>query len=283
MSYHDGGFYFMQPVGYGAVSLRNGRGYGASRPSYLDETLGERQLKKIVSWQKNYIDNAWSRIGAYTLGTVARETAAKEWENATFEAIALGDMAASAKNLTWRVKNLPKNLAKRFQSWIKGQFIDPRYKAGGVSQGQGAVPVAPTRDTVAPRARDRVGATGGTFLSATGSGLRLAQSGTGTATGIPVATATVTPYTPPGTIDTSTVTTMGPQTVPTEQQATAAMLQASVAQEASAAVDQAVAESQMEGPGGVMGFLSTTTGKVAAGAVLLGAFYLWNQSRKARA
>ena len=72
MSYHDGGFYFMQPVGYGAVSLRNGRGYGASRPSYLDETLGERQLKKIVSWQKNYIDNAWSRIGAYTLGTVAR-------------------------------------------------------------------------------------------------------------------------------------------------------------------------------------------------------------------
>jgi hypothetical protein len=277
MSYHDGGFYFMQPVGagYGAVSLRNGRGYGASRPAYLDETLGERQLKKIVSWQKNYIDNAWSRIGAYTLGTAARETAAKEWANATFEAIALGDMAASAKNLTWRVKNLPKNLAKRFQSWIKGQFIDPRYKAGGVSQG-------PVVATSAPRARDRVGAVGGgagTLLSA-GSGLRVTQSGTGTATGIPVATVTVTPYTPPGTIDTSTVTTMGPQAVPTEQQAAATLLQASVAQEASAVVDQAVAESQT--PGGVMGFLSTTTGKVAAGAVLLGAFYLWNQSRKAR-
>lgn len=274
MSYNDGGFYFLQPVGsgYGAVTLRN-RGYGADRPSFGDEKLSVANLDAIVAKAKKHADNTYTHAWALPVATKQRADAEKKWAKALDAYNTVVHMRDSAKlnGVKWKVKGLPEYLRNTLGDWIKANIIAPRYPAAsttGSSTCTAALcnqPAAGNTTTTERAAHRRLPA----------AGMTLARPFSASASSAPSSAPAATPYTTPYAPSQEAVTVMGPQSVPTGAQQEAAQEQASLQQDVSA-----MAYSATSAPVGIMGFLSTTSGKLVAVGALAGAAYLWSRRRQ---
>ena len=275
MSYNDGGFYFLQPVGsgYGAVTLRN-RGYGADRPSFGDEKLSVANLDAIVAKAKKHADNTYTHAWALPVATKQRADAEKKWAKALDAYNTVVHMRDSAKlnGVKWKVKGLPEYLRNTLGDWIKANIIAPRYPgypatpAAGSSTCTADLCNQPAAERAAHRRLPAAGMTLARPFSA---------SASSAPSSAPAATPYTTPYTTPYAPSQEAVTVMGPQSVPTGAQQEAAQEQASLQQDVSA-----MAYSATSAPVGIMGFLSTTSGKLVAVGALAGAAYLWSRRRQ---
>jgi hypothetical protein len=216
MSYNDGGFYFLQPVGsgYGAPTLR-GRGYGADRPSFGDEKLSVANLDAIVAKAKKHADNTYIHAGALPVATKQRADAEKKWAKAHDAYNTIVHMRDSAKlnGVKWRVKGLPKYALDAFGDWIKANIIAPRYPGYPAAPAAGAAFV-PGAGNTTTTSRSR---SSGRPLAA--GVLTLARPLSASASSAPASSAPyTTPYTTPYAPSQEAVTVMGPQSVATEAQ-----------------------------------------------------------------
>lgn len=271
MSYNDGGFYFLQPVGsgYGAVTLRN-RGYGADRPSFGDEKLSVANLDAIVAKAKKHADNTYIHAGTLPVASKQRADAEKKWAKAHDAYNTVVHMRDSAKlnGVKWKVKGLPAYIRNTFGDWIKANIIAPRYPAASTA-GNAFVPGAGNTTTTDRAAHRRLPAAGMALARP------FSASASSAPSSAPAATPYTTPYTTPYAPSQEEVTVMGPQSVPTGAQQEAAQEQASLRQDVSD-----MAYSATSAPVGIMGFLSTTSGKLVAVGALAGAAYLWSRRRQ---
>ena len=268
MSYNDGGFYFLQPVGsgYGAVTLRN-RGYGADRPSFGDEKLSVANLDAIVAKAKKHADNTYIHAGTLPVASKQRADAEKKWAKAHDAYNTVVHMRDSARlnGVKWKVKGLPAYIRNTFGDWIKATIIAPRYPAVSTA-GNAFVPGAGNTTTTDRAAHRRLPA----------AGMALARPFSASASSAPSSAPAATPYTTPYAPSQEEVTVMGPQSVATGAQQEAAQEQASLRQDVSEMAYSATSAPVL----GIMGFLSTTSGKLVAVGALAGAAYLWSRRRQ---
>ena len=167
--------------------------------------------------------------------------------------------SAKLQGTQWHVSGLPSYTSKVFGDWIKASLIDPRYPTRSIPSGD----TSPEDVRWAPRG----GGTRGGGVAQTGIGG--SGIGGGTRAYPSSAPSSSTPVTEP-------VTTMGAQPVATEAQKEVAQEQEALRRD----VADTVASAGSPPPeAGVMGFLSTTPGKIAAVAVVGGLLYLWDRRK----
>lgn len=255
MSYGDGGFYFLQPVGngYSGVEVMLNPGYGATGGSRsggstdplklpFTATQFERIIKKFGEHTKALYKKAWG----YAALTKERKAAEKVWAEADKALGQLRVMKLTRKSSKWTYNDLPYAVRSGIGNWIISDVLK-------------VASSAPTA-TPARMPSDR-------FQSLLAS--------------IPKPTR-VSPLAPSGqqmTLEMPVETTvMGPQSAVTDEEMAVAQAQADLSQQAVQTVSTATEEAG--GGTGVAGLLSTTTGKVVAGTAVAGvAYLLWRNRR----
>ena len=267
MSYGDGGFYFLQPVGngYGGIEVRSNRGgYGAARPALATERLGPSALNSILDRYKAYLRQLYQKFLGYPLLTASRVAAEKKFNEAKRAEPVLKSMIKSAagssgKGAHWRYGDLPSTVQSGIGVWIVKNIIDPRY---------GGVPGAVTYDAGSTVTYDTYGPSSTRDTTKVPSipkipGPKLGGGGGTTQT---LTTA------PPATV-------MGPQAVATDtEQAVAASQAAMSAQAADTVTAAQVEQARVDG-----GFLSSNTGKAVAAVAAAGVgYFVWKQIKKNR-
>jgi hypothetical protein len=267
MSYGDGGFYFLQPVGngYGGVDGMLGSrssAYGSMGASKdpLKSAFTASQFDKIISKFKNYTDGLYKKAWGYAAFSSQRADADKAWATADRALGQLRVMKGSLKTAQWRYADLPSAVQSGIGDWIYSDVLKAS-KSGTLADllGLFAPPLpAPRQITPSP---GRI--TPGRLSPAPG---RL--SPLSPAAGAQVQTLMIPAPT----------TTMGPQAVVSEEAAVVAQAQADLSQQAAQTVSTATAAAA--GGTGLDGFLSTTTGKVVTGTAVAGfAYLLWRNRR----
>jgi hypothetical protein len=265
MSYGDGGFYFLQPVGngYGGVGAMLGSrssaygSMGASKDA-LTSVFTASQFDKIISKFKNYTQALYKKAGGYAVFTAQRADADKAWATADRALGQLRVMKGSLKRSQWRYADLPSAVQSGIGGWISSDVLKAS-KNGTLSDLLGMfAPPPPLAPAPAPADVAR-------YVTPIRPGRISPLS--------PAAGAQVQTLTIP-----APTTTMGPQSVVSEEAAVVAQAQADLSQQAAQTVSTATEAAA--GGTGVEGFLSTTTGKVVAGTAVAGvAYLLWRNRR----
>jgi len=270
MSYGDGGFYFLQPVGngYGGVDGMLGSrsstygSMGASKDA-LKSVFTASQFDKIISKFKSYTQALYKKAGGYAVFTAQRADADKAWATADRALGQLRVMKGSLKRSQWRYADLPSAVQSGIGDWIYSDVLKAS-KNGTLSDllslfAPPPVQITPGRSP--PPAYEGRYVTPGRITPGRLSPLS------------PAAGAQVQTLTIP-----APTTTMGPQPVVSEEAAVVAQAQADLSQQAAQTVSTATEAAA--GGTGVEGFLSTTTGKVVAGTAVAGvAYLLWRNRR----
>ena len=282
MAYHDGGFYFLQPVGsgYGALALRN-RGYGASQPALRDEKLSAGELTAIQTKYRKHVEQLWAMIGTYNLGSKERAEATKRWENALSALVKLDQVVARSKaGSTQTYKNLPERVQGALGDWIKKNLILPRYAQGQGAQGMSAAERAANaaaieaihQRTQAQLAEQALRAGGGVKV------VGLLSAGGGMFGGKGRASSSPAPGLPSGAEMIPAIiapsTTMGPQVTASETEQATAVAQADLSQQAIQTVSAAQQETAgSTGLTGVAGMWESPWVKGAAAVAVVGGIY----------
>ena len=265
MSYGDGGFYFLQPVGngYGGVDGMLGSrssAYGSMGASKdpLKSAFTASQFDKIISKFKNYTDGLYKKAWGYAAFSSQRADADKAWATADRALGQLRVMKGSLKTAQWRYADLPSAVQSGIGDWIYSDVLKAS-KSGTLANllGLFAPPLpAPRQITPSP----------------------------GRITPGRITPGRISPLSPAGGAQVQTLmipaptTTMGPQAVVSEEAAVVAQAQADLSQQAAQTVSTATAAAA--GGTGLDGFLSTTTGKVVTGTAVAGfAYLLWRNRR----
>ena len=266
MSYGDGGFYFLQPVGngYGGVDGMLGSrssAYGSMGASKdpLKSAFTASQFDKIISKFKNYTDGLYKKAWGYAAFSSQRADADKAWATADRALGQLRVMKGSLKTAQWRYADLPSAVQSGIGDWIYSDVLKAS-KSGTLT------------DLLS------------LFASNIPTPLQITPS-PGRITPVPkVPKVRISPLSPAAGAQVQTLTipapttTMGPQAVVSEEAAVVAQAQADLSQQAAQTVSTATAAAA--GGTGVEGFLSTTTGKVVTGTAVAGvAYLLWRNRR----
>ena len=261
MSYGDGGFYFLQPVGngYGGMDAMLGsrrRGFGsmgASRGGSATDVFTSSQFKSIVKKFESYTKSLYDKAWGYAVLTPERKAAEEKWvaaDKALGQLKVMQNTLASAK---WKYADLPSVVTSSIGSWILSDVLkvsSTSTSSGGSSVKAATIPKVLASVVSVPKtkaaARSRVSP-----LAPGSSAQTLAIS-------------------PPS--------TMGPQAAATTEEVAVAQAQADLSQQAAQTVSAATAAA---GGTGITGFLSSTTGKVVVGAAAAGgAYLLWKNRRR---
>ena len=268
MSYGDGGFYFLQPVGNGysgvEVMLNPRRGgYGSMGRSRSDggssnKAFTASQFDKIIDKfakrAKALNEKAWG----YAVATKERKAAEKAWVEADKALGQLRVMKGSLSSAKWKYADLPSAVQTGIGSWILSDVLKVAsvptvtVPKPGYSPAPGRITPSPGRITPSPG--------------------RLSPSPGRLSPLSPAAGAQVQTLTIP-----APTTTMGPQAAATDEETAVVQAQADLSQQA---VQTVSAATDAAGSTGIAGFLSTTTGKVVTGTAVAGvAYLLWRNRR----
>ena len=265
MSYGDGGFYFLQPVGngYSGVEVLLNPGYGATGGSRSGGTTSKdpfktpftaTQFSRIVTKFGDYTKALYKKAWGYAPLTKERRAGEKAWAEADRALGQLRVMKASLKRSQWVYGDLPSAVRAGIGSWIVRDVLK-------------------VATTVTPRVTP--------IVPSRGRDLSLPRPSTATLPG----RSSLAPSGDVMTLEMPAETTaMGPQETVSETEAAVAQSQADLTTQATATVDAATGQTVSTGGGaggtGIGGFLATDTGKlVAAAAVLGGGYLLWKNRR----
>lgn len=252
MSYGDGGFYFLQPVGNGysgiEVMLNPQRGtYGSmggsrSASGSSSTAFTASQFDKIVSKFKSYTQALYKKAWGYAAFTSERAAADKAWATADRALGQLRVMKGSLSSAKWKYADLPSAVQTGIGSWVLRDVLK--------------VPSVPTVISTAQAIRP--------VRQPSVSGLSsLAPGGTRQVQTLQMAS--------------PQASVMGPQSVVSDEEAAVAQAQTDLSQQAAQTVSAAT---DATGGAGISGLLSTTTGKVVTGTAVAGLAYLiWRNRR----
>ena len=264
MSYGDGGFYFLQPVGNGysgvEVMLNPRRGGYGSASGSSNKAFTASQFDKIIDKfakrAKALNEKAWG----YAVATKERKAAEKAWVEADKALGQLRVMKGSLSSAKWKYADLPSAVQTGIGSWILSDVLKVPSVPTVTVPKPGYSPATGIQVQTSPKVRQKppVG--------------RVSPSPGRLSPLSPAAGAQVQTLTIP-----APTTTMGPQAAATDEETAVVQAQADLSQQAvltvSAATDAA-------GGTGIADFLSTTTGKVVTGTAVAGLAYLvWRNRR----
>jgi hypothetical protein len=264
MSYGDGGFYFLQPVGngYSGVevmlnpqrggygSMGRSRSYGGSASTAFTASQFDKIIDKFAKRTKALYAKAWG----YAVGTKERKAAEKVWAEADRALGQLRVMKGSLKSAKWKYADLPSAVQTGIGSWVLSNVLKVA-----------ATETVPTVTVTRP----------GYYRPTTGIEVQASATGRQTAPG------RKSPLAPSGQQMTLQMpvppTVMGPQAAATDEQVAVTQAQTDLSQQA---VQTVSAATEAAGGTGISGLLSTTTGKVVAGTAAAGvAYLLWRNRR----
>lgn len=255
MSYGDGGFYFLQPVGNGysgvEVMLNPRRGGYGSASGSSNKAFTASQFDKIVSKFKSYTERLYKKAWGYAVLSKERKAAEKVWAEADKALGQLRVMKGSLSSAKWKYADLPSAVQTGIGSWVLSDVLKVPSVPTVTVPKPGYSPAPGIQVQSSPKVRQK---------PPVGRVSPLAPSGQQMTLQMPV---------PP--------TVMGPQAAATDEETAVVQAQADLSQQA---VQTVSAATDAAGGTGISGFLSTTTGKVVTGTAVAGvAYLLWRNRR----